>query len=497
MRATPAVRRLPRLGSSLFLAVVLVMTVAAPVEGATVGTTWRAGIGAGGANGTATIRAYTTGSGSLTLKLVGMKASAYLPVSIATGTCATAGSTLLTLPAIRTTSAGAVTRTSSLTAAEMTRLTAATASTGTITIRIGHRTTGGVKCGVFDLIYVPVGVVLPANWFPGEAARSGEPAWFKDAFKATGYGVRVMASRDAATEKAAVKTLIGRGIRVLILTPQDRATSAAVADEARAAGVSVIANDRAIMGTAAVDFLVGYDCLAVGSAQAQYLIDRAGATKHNNLYIYAGAPRDPNPFLFFEGAWEKLQPKIADGTFVIRNSSRAVALQDKAILTHDEQASIIDQVTTQWDYATAQGRARADLSAASPAAKGTVFILAPNDNGARAIADVFAADKDVTKSYVTGQDADKDSIQYVIDGRQGMTVFKDPFARVKDATAAAVTFLQGRTPVATTTFDNGVIHVPAKWSQIVTVTRDNLQAVLIDSGYYKASDFTGTWPGKR
>jgi len=336
----------------------------------------------------------------------------------------------------------------------------------------------------------PIGVVLPSNWVPGEQAR------FQDALKATGYGAQVLSSQDSVTERADVKTLISRGIKVLILAPQDGAAAAAAADAARAAGVTVIANDRLILNTAAVDYYVTFDCLAVGAAQAQYLIDKAGATKGNNLYLYAGAASDDNSFLFLEGAWETLQPRIADGTFVIRNSSLAVGLQANATLTRDQQGRIIGQVTTNWDFSTARTVAVSNLAVLPPTAKGTVFILAPNDTTARAIADAFAADREVTTSYVTGQDADKASVQYIIDGRQGMTVFKDPRTRVKDAVAAAVAFLKGGTPAATTTYNNGAIDVPARLLPSVTVTRDNVQAALIDSGYYLATDFTGTWPGK-
>ena len=89
----------------------------------------------------------------------------------------------------------------------------------------------------------------------------------------------------------------------------------------------MIADDRLILDTVAVDYIVTFDNLAIGAAQAQYLIEKAGATKGNNLYLYAGNGADDNSFPFLEGAWEKLQPRIADGTFVIRNSSLAVALQ--------------------------------------------------------------------------------------------------------------------------------------------------------------------------
>jgi putative multiple sugar transport system substrate-binding protein len=489
MRSISRGRRRSGVSLSLSLAAILAMTVVAPVSAATVGASWGAKIGSAGANGTATLQAYTTGTGSLALKLVDLKAATSLPVVLSKGTCASGGSTLITFSPIRTTSSGAAARTTSLTAAQVTKIEAATAGTGKVAIRVGSSTSGGVKCGVFTVLYVPIGIVLPSGWVQDQAR-------FQDALKATGYSAQILFSRDVATEKAAVKALISRGIKVLILTPQDSAAAAAAADEARAAGVSVIANDRLILDTASVDYYVTYDCLAVGAHQAQYLIDKAGATKGNNLYLYAGAASDNNPFLFFEGAWEKLQPRIADGTFVIRNSSVAVGLQGNPTLTRDQQAAVIAQITTRWDPNTATTLAAGNLAAAPAGAKGTVFILAPNDSTARDIADAFAADTDVTKAWVTGQDADKVSVQYIIDGKQGMTVFKDPRPRVHDAVAAAVAFLTGGTPVATTTLYNGAIDVPATLLPSVPVTRANVQSALIDTGYYRASDFTGSWPGK-
>jgi len=333
-----------------------------------------------------------------------------------------------------------------------------------------------------------VGIVLPTK---------DEPRWiqdetrFKDALTAAGYDVQILFSQgDSAKEKANVEALISQGIQVLIITPQDGTAAAAAAEEARAAGVKVISYDRLIRDTDAVDYYVTFDSVAVGEAWGQYLIDNATGTGHN-LYLYAGAASDNNAFLFFEGAWNKLQPKIADGTFVIKNSSEAVALQSKATLTRDEMAKIIGQVTTNWDFTVAKNLAEANLTAAPAADKGTVFIVAPNDGTARSIADAFAADKDVTKYYVTGQDAEKASVQYIIDGKQSMTVLKDVRTLVADAITAAVAYLKGSTPAQTNTYNNGKIDVPAKPSAIVTVTKDNVKAAIIDSGYYPASDFTG------
>ena len=277
---------------------------------------------------------------------------------------------------------------------------------------------------------------------------------------------------------------------MLILCPQDATAAAAAAEEAQAAGVKVISYDRLILDTDAVDYYVTFDSIAVGKAQGQYLIDHATG-KGNPLYLYAGAASDNNAFIFFEGAWEVLQPKIADGTFVIKNSSQAVGLQAKATLTRDEEAKIIGQITTNWNFDVAKNLAEANLTAATAADKGNVFILAPNDGTARSIADTFAADKDVKSYVVTGQDAEKASVQYIIDGKQSMTVFKDVRTLVTDAIAAAIACLNGKTPATTTTYNNGKIDVPAKPTPVVTVDKTNVKAALIDSGYYQASDFTG------
>jgi putative multiple sugar transport system substrate-binding protein len=243
-----------------------------------------------------------------------------------------------------------------------------------------------------------------------------------------------------------------------------------------------------IRDTASVDYYVTFDSNSVGAAQAQYLVDHATGTK-NPLYLYAGAASDNNAFLFFEGAWEVLQPKIADGTFVIKNSDKAVGLQTNATLTRDQESTIIGQITTNWDFNVAKSLAEANLTAAKAADKGNVFILAPNDGTSRSIADTFGADKDVKSYVITGQDAEEASVQYIIDGKQSMTVLKDVRTLVKDAIAAAQAFLGGSTPPQTTTYNNGKVDVPAKPSPVVTVDKSNVKAAVIDSGYWPAADF--------
>ncbi|NNG67572.1 sugar ABC transporter substrate-binding protein [Caldanaerobacter subterraneus] len=334
-----------------------------------------------------------------------------------------------------------------------------------------------------------IGIVLPTK---------DEPRWiqdetrFQDALKDTPYAAEILFSQgDPAKEKANVETLLSKGIKVLILCPHDANAAAASAEAAKKAGVKVISYDRLILNTDAVDYYVTFDSVQVGQQQGQYLVDHATG-KGNPLYLYAGALSDNNSFLFFQGAWEVLQPKIADGTFVIANSDKANALKDKKDLTRQEMADIIGQITTNWDFNTAKNLAQANLAKAPKDLKGNVFILAPNDGTARSIADTFAADPDIKSYVITGQDAEKPSIQYIIDGKQSMTVFKDVRILVKDAINVALTYLKGGTPESTKTYNNGVKDVPSKPSPVQVVDKNNVKQVLIDSGYYKESDFK--WP---
>lgn len=334
---------------------------------------------------------------------------------------------------------------------------------------------------------VEVGIILPTK---------DEPRWLQDQkqfegiLEDAGFTNKVLFSQASSdVEKQNVQTLIDDGIKVLLMCPQDATKASEAVEMAKEAGITVISYDRLITGTEAVDYYITFDSFGVGQAQGQYIVDNAPAGTNIPLYLFAGASSDNNAFLFFEGAWQVLQPKIADGTFKIANSTEAEALKDKNDLEKDEISKIMEQITTNWDFNTAKSLAETHLGAST--AKGDVVILAPNDGTSRAIADAFTADSAITSFIITGQDAEQASIQYIIDGKQSMTVFKDTRTLAKDAVAMAMDVLNGKTPATDAKYNNDKIEVPSKQASIVVVTEDNVKEALIDSEYYEASAFTG------
>lgn len=328
---------------------------------------------------------------------------------------------------------------------------------------------------------VEVGIVLPTK---------DEPRWIQDEKQFTkllsmkNIGMQVLFSQgDSNKEKQNVEALLNKGIKVLVICAQDGASAAAAAEAAKDAGVTVICYDRLITDTDAIDYYVTFDSFSVGAAQGQFLIDQLPEGKKGApLYLYTGASFDNNSFIFFEGAWSVLQPKIADGTFVIQNSDKAVALQDKAMLSRAELSSILNQVTTNWDFNVAKSKAADNLTAAKAEQKGDVYVLAPNDGTARSIADEFAKDPDVTSYVITGQDAEIASAQYIIDGKQSMTVWKNTMTLAADAIDMATDIIEGKMPMTSSTYNNGKKDVPAKQTNITVITKDNVKE-LEDSGY--------------
>ena len=337
---------------------------------------------------------------------------------------------------------------------------------------------------------IDVGIVLPTK---EETRWLGDEAAFREIIEEKNYKAEILFSqKSSAIERTNVESLINMGAKVIVLCPFDATAAAAAVNEADAEGIPVISYDRLILDTDKVDYYVTFDSMEVGAAMAQFLVDQAGDTKGNNLYIYSGALTDNNSFIFFEGAWRVLQPKIADGTFIIQNCDKAVELSDKLELTRDEFASIMSTIDTEWDMEVCKSLAEAHLTSKDASAKGKVFVLSPaDDDCARALSDTFRKDPDVTELIITGADGVEASVQYIIDGKQSMTVYKDPKALVKATMEIVDALLTGKEVQYDTTYNNNKIDVPSIQVGVEVITKDNIVEKFFESGVYDGSKFTG------
>ena len=89
---------------------------------------------------------------------------------------------------------------------------------------------------------------------------------------------------------------------------------------------------------------------------------------------------------------------------------------------------------------------------------------------------------------VTGQDGELATVQYILDGEQYMTVFKDSRLLAKITIQLADSILKKQAPsipgTVKTTFNTNKKEVTTYLLDPVLVTKDNVKQIIVDSGYY-------------
>ncbi|MGY1749593.1 multiple monosaccharide ABC transporter substrate-binding protein [Modestobacter sp. SYSU DS0511] len=315
----------------------------------------------------------------------------------------------------------------------------------------------------------------------------------KSQLEEAGYTVELQyAGDDIPTQSRQIDQMITEGVDLLIVAAIDGTALAPQLEAAAAEGIEVISYDRLIRDTENVDFYVTFDNEAVGEAQANALLVGLGlqnpdgspgeATGPFNIELFAGSLDDNNAFFFWEGAMSVLQPLIDDGTLVVPSGQTTI-----------EQAA-----TLRWQQETAQSRMETLLTSNYSGDTQLNGVLSPYDGISRGIITALqnagygpALDSQPRPlPVVTGQDAEIASIKLIADGVQHSTIFKDTRLLAEQAVAAAEAFLEGEEPEAndTETYDNGMKIVPSYLLPVETVYADNIQSVLVDSGYYTQSE---------
>lgn len=311
----------------------------------------------------------------------------------------------------------------------------------------------------------------------------------KQKLEAKGYKVSLQyAGDDIPTQSQQVDQMITQGADVLIIAAIDGTALSSQLQAAADKKIPVIAYDRLIRDSQNVDFYVSFDNFKVGVAQANALLtglglqnkDGSKGTKTGpfNVELFAGSLDDNNAHFFFDGAMQTLKPFIDNGSLVVKSKQTGI-----------EQVAIL-----RWQQETAQKRMEDLLTSTYNDASLVNGVLSPYDGLSRGIITALQNAGYGTAAnpmpVVTGQDAEIASVKLINDSVQSSTIFKDTRLLAEQAAVAAEAFLQKKQPEAndTKTYENGVKVVPSYLLPVQTVYKDDIKAVLIDSGYYTAEE---------
>lgn len=280
-----------------------------------------------------------------------------------------------------------------------------------------------------------------------------------------------------------IQNMINEGPAVLVVASIDGSALAPVLDQAATKDIEVIAYDRLIRDTDAVDYYATFDNYTVGKLQGEYIaqaLDLDNNAGPFNFEPFSGSPDDNNARYFFEGAWDALKPYIDEGKLVVPSGK----LPDSV----DKWQSIGIQA---WMAPAAQSEMENRLNSFYRDKK-VEAVLAPNDALALGISQALEANGYGGDQWpvITGQDADQANVRNIIGGKQAMTVWKDT-RELGDQVAKMVDQIVKGEQVDvndTETYDNGKKVVPSYLLEPVVITKDNVEEKLVDSGYYKAED---------
>jgi putative multiple sugar transport system substrate-binding protein len=333
--------------------------------------------------------------------------------------------------------------------------------------------------GAFAQSKGTVGIAMPTK----SSAR-----WIDDGnnivkiLKERGYGTDLQyAEDDIPNQLSQVENMVTKGAKVLVIAAIDGTTLSDVLKQAKAKGITVIAYDRLIRDTPNVDYYATFDNFQVGVLQAQSIEQGLGLKEGKgpfNIELFGGSPDDNNAYFFYDGSMSVLQPYIDSGKLVIGSGQKGM-----------------DKVSTlRWDGATAQARMD-NLLSAFYGRKRVDAVLSPYDGLSIGILSslkgVGYGSGNMPMPVVSGQDAEVPSIKSMQRGEQYSTIFKDTRDLARVTADMVDASLSGKevTVNDTKTYNNGVKVVPSYLLKPVVVYKSNWEKALIDSGYYKRSQF--------
>ncbi|GGI07149.1 multiple monosaccharide ABC transporter substrate-binding protein [Egicoccus halophilus] len=325
-----------------------------------------------------------------------------------------------------------------------------------------------------------IGIAMPTRSLE---RWNNDGAHLESLLQEAGYSTSLQyADNKVEQQITQLENMINQDAAVLVVASIDGTALAPVLERAAEQDIKVVAYDRLINGTEAVDYYATFDNYLVGQLQGQYIEEQLGLAEGEgpfNLEPFAGSPDDNNAKFFFSGAWDVLLPYVESGQLEVPSG--------KAPASNDDWQSIGVQG---WASATAQSEMDNRLNSFY-GDKQVDVVLSPNDSLALGIAQALeAAGYTPGEDWplLTGQDADEANVKNMLADKQSMTVWKDT-RTLGDQVAKMVDEIVTGAEVEvndTETYDNGNKVVPSYLLPPQVVTKDTVESSLVESGFFTA-----------
>lgn len=258
---------------------------------------------------------------------------------------------------------------------------------------------------------------------------------------------------DENKQAVNVETILSRGIQVLVLQPVNSDNAAIFVDKAHQKGVKVIAYDRMI-NHPDLDFYAGQDSFDVGRIQA-----RAAA------------------------AW--LKTKKMSGKAVVCSGQQGHSVAEAITKANLDELKAAGVAVASQQYHDAWGTEQAlkTVENALVTFPDVRVILCNNSGMARGAVQAVEKAGKAGQIFITGADADKANIEYIIEGKQQQDVYKDEITLAARAAELALQIARNAPPAASVSTDyKDAKGIKTILTPVKEVTPENYKAVVVEAG---------------
>ena len=277
---------------------------------------------------------------------------------------------------------------------------------------------------------------------------------FVDTASSLGATVNVQnANGDVEKQIEQITYLIDKGVDCLVIIPVDGEALTDVIKTAKEKDIAVVCYDR-IIPKSDTDLYISFDNNMVGQMLGEALAD-SGA---KSVVMICGPLTDGNV------------PMVNDGFY-----------------------SVMDEINIEiLDTYYCEGW-KAELGGAYvydnlDTIKKADAIMCGNDDVATSVIRALAVCQLAGIKPVVGQDADLPACQHIVEGTQLMTVFKPVSKLAEQAAQLSVQLAKGEDINVENTISDGEYDIPYVATEPVAVSMDNIDEVIIDSGFHSKED---------
>lgn len=307
-------------------------------------------------------------------------------------------------------------------------------------------------CGqAADRAKVKIGFILATEQ---EERYQRDKASFMEAAAAMGAEVLLLSCDNDENKQALnVETLISRGVKILVIQPVNSDNAAVFVDKAHQKGVRVVAYDRMI-NHPGLDFYAGQDSFEVGRLQVKAAIE-----------------------------W--LKAKGLKGKAAICSGQQGHSVAEAITKANHEELDKAGVAVAVQQYHDAWGteQALSTVENALVTYPDIRIILCNNSGMARGAVQAVEKAGKSGQIFITGADADKANVEYIMEGKQQQDVYKDELSLARGAAELACKIAGGQEPAGLTATDyKDAKGIKTILTPVKAIDAANYRSVVVEDG---------------